>query len=180
MSRPSAFTLKVRYWAVPTVLDSRGPSEAPPYDRRMTEQADESFDTESRRYGSLEQALRDKQVPLGNHTLIRRFTSAIGIEGYYERAGYIKGVRTDGGPALNIHFGWTNGFASEKEVLRAAGPEPQRWQSQRGTGQWGVTHPAHGPGGGGGPGGNPVAPPDVCPRCNMELLPGGRCGSCDD
>jgi hypothetical protein len=137
-------------------------------------------DGDARRYRSLDEALKLRKIPLENHKLIRRFTSAIGIAGYFDRGVYIKAVRANGGPALNIAYGWSNGFISEAEVIEAAGPEVSRWPSGRGTAQWGVSHPVHKTSGGGGGATTPSREYGVCPTCNYALLPGGRCGHCGD
>ena len=106
-------------------------------------------DDAGRRYASLDEALRDRKVPLENHPLIRALTSRIGVEGYYGMVGYIKAVRRGDGPALQIHYGWTNGFRSRDEALQAGGDTVVAWPSQRAIDQWGVSHPVHGSSSGG-------------------------------
>ncbi|WP_444663619.1 hypothetical protein ACT17Q_15740 [Cellulomonas sp. CW35] len=102
-----------------------------------------------RRYASLDEALRDHKVPLENHALIRAITSRIEIKSFYAITGYIKAVRSHVGPALQIHYGYTNGFLSREEALHAVGDHVEIWPSRRGTGQWGVSHPVHGSASGG-------------------------------
>lgn len=133
----------------------------------------------SRQYARLDQALLAHGIPLENHALIRRVTHAIGIDAFYERGTYIKAVRAQGGPALQIHYVWTDGFVSEHEVVTAAGEDTPRWRSDRGRGQWGIDHPVHGHPSAGGGSKPRTRHYGVCPRCHMQLLPGGRCGDCD-
>lgn len=78
-------------------------------------------DTNRTEYPSLGEALRDMKVPLENHRPIEQLTSAIGIASYYGASGYIGAERRDGGPALHIASGITNGFVSEVELLDAVG-----------------------------------------------------------
>lgn len=157
-----------------TVTDASSP--AAPFDE--TEGADDSA-VDARRYGSLSEALRDRRIPVENHTLIGRLTDAIGIAAYFERGAYIRADRRDGGPSLTINSGWTNGFVSEDEIVAAAG-DVERWPSSRGTGQWGVTHPVHGPGGGGaGVGKHEKRSYGTCDKCFMEFSAQGTC-QCDD
>lgn len=102
-------------------------------------------DAPQRQYASLTHALDAHGIPSENHTLIRRFCEEVGILSFHERSGYIKAVRADGGPALQITYGFTNGFLSEDEVKRAVGDDARCWASRRGTGQWGVDHPINKP-----------------------------------
>lgn len=132
---------------------------------------------DGRRYASLAHALESRNIPRENHDLIKRFTAALAISAYYERGSYIKAVRSDGGPPLHINFGWTNGFRSEDEVIRAAGNDAERWRSARGRGQWGVSHPANKMRSG------EKAKPTrrqfgSCPTCHLALPATGRCDDC--
>lgn len=86
------------------------------------------------RFASLSDALREHGIPLENHSFIRRFTDAIGIEAYFGTTEYIKAVRTGAGPDLNIAYGWSNGFVSEEEARLATGDTTQVWTSSRATG----------------------------------------------
>lgn len=100
-----------------------------------------------RRFATLDAALAAHRIPPENHTLIHRFSDALDVVAFYGLKGYIKAERRDGGPTLQINFGWTNGFRSRDEVVHALGDllpligEQGIWPSTRGTGQWGVTHP---------------------------------------
>lgn len=97
------------------------------------------MNTHPGRYSSLDAALRDNHLPLENDPQIRHFVSALGITDFYRRSGYIQARRPAGAPgrALHIHYGYTNGFASEEEALDAAFGIADPWKSNRG---WGVTH----------------------------------------
>lgn len=132
----------------------------------------------ARIFTSLRDALAAYRIPEENHTLIRRFCEHLGIVDYEERAGYIKAVRPDSGPALQINFGWTNGFRSEEEAHAAAGADAKVWPSDRATGLWGVTHPLNAIGHGGG--GPEKAAPDygTCPNCFLTLPATGACDNC--
>lgn len=94
-------------------------------------------------YESLDEALREMHIPLENHPTIRNVTTAIGTKHYIRTGSYIKAVRLSGGPALNIHYGWTNGFESRDEAERATQGLVEVWPSGRGQGQWGITHPVN-------------------------------------
>ena len=128
-----------------------------------------------RRFDSLEQALAAHKIPLENYAVIRRFTDAIGISGFYGTSSYIKAVRRGVGPALNINYGWTNGFVSREEAVAAAG-DVEVWTSSRGTGQWGITHPVHGsPSSGGGGAAAKDRDYGTCERCFMKFTSAGNC-----
>lgn len=125
-------------------------------------------------------ALSQGHIPIENHAFIRRFCRDLGIADFKVTGSYVKGLRPEGGPALNICSGYTNGFRSEAEAQAAAGETGECWPSGRGDGQWGVTHPVHGHESSGGNASSP--PPDhgVCPSCHMSLPATGRCDICDE
>ncbi len=135
-------------------------------------------DGADRVFRSLADALASHQIPDENHALIRRFCEHVGISRYEDRAGYIKAVRADGGPALQINFGWTNGFRSEAEVREAVGDDASYWESGRGTGLWGVTHPINNIGHGGGGTVKVTADYGTCPTCFLKLPATGTCDDC--
>ena len=139
----------------------------------MTEVPD---DASSRVFKSLANALAANEIPVGNHALINKFCEYIGIDRYEDR-GYIKAVRADGGPALQIHYGWTNGFQSEAEVLAAVGEAPF-WPSERGTGLWGVSHPVNNLDHGGGGPAKHLREYGTCPKHFLKLPATGICGEC--
>ncbi|QVI26768.1 hypothetical protein MN2019_21235 [Mycolicibacterium neoaurum] len=96
---------------------------------------------------SLTSALAKARVPAANHDFIRRFASAIGIARYEAMAvdttkPYVLATRHDGLPPLHIHYGFTSGFATEEEVVRAAGNDVTRAPSSR-KGTWYVAHPVN-------------------------------------
>ncbi len=82
------------------------------------------------RFESLDDAMRVMGVPLENHRFFRQFTAAIGVAKYYRTSSYIKAVRIDNGPALQIAFGYTNGFLPREEALNASG-NTEPWPSAR-------------------------------------------------
>ncbi|MCV7358913.1 hypothetical protein H7K04_26075 [Mycolicibacterium fluoranthenivorans] len=131
---------------------------------------------------SLHGALSKARIPAENHEFIQRITAAIGIAGYRAMAvdsskPYVLTTRRDGQAALHIHYGFTNGFTSEDEIVRAAGQGVERQESSR-RGTWYVAHPL-----------TKVAPRGERSRdvrreggfcsCGMQLSVSGVCGSCD-
>ncbi|OMC01065.1 hypothetical protein A5733_03270 [Mycobacterium sp. NS-7484] len=137
--------------------------------------------TDDEALDSLLGALSKTRVPVENHGFIRQFTTAIGIVEYraVERSDkpYVIATRSDGRPDLHIHYGFTNGFISEEEIVRVAGSGVGRAPSSR-KGTWYIEHPVtrvhHGA----------ERPRDVrrtagfC-RCGMQLSVTGVCGNCD-
>ncbi len=99
--------------------------------------------TGHRRYPSLHAALHAQRTPAENQSFIERMLEPIPTTAYIQRADYIKVVRADSGPALEIHYGWSSGFRTEEEAVAAAGGEAH-WPSARGDGLWGVDHPVRG------------------------------------
>lgn len=137
-----------------------------------------SDEATNRIFRSLADALAAHRIPDENHALIRRLCEHVGIERFEDRTGYIKAVRGDGGPALQINYGWTNGFRSEIEVRTAVGDDASYWESGRGTELWGVTHPVNNIGHGGGGPAKDVADHGTCPNCFLELPATGICDNC--
>ena len=129
---------------------------------------------------SLLAALSKAKIPSENHAFITQFTSVIGITGYTAVDGsnpYVRAVRRDGLPDLYINWGFTNGFVSEDEIVRAAGRGVERKQSSR-KGTWYVAHPltrVHA----GSPRSQDVRREASRCRCGMELSLTGVCASCD-
>jgi hypothetical protein len=105
-----------------------------------TDSADDDATGAEQYYASLDDAFRDKKTTLANQAFIRRLLSSIKVEGYAGRSGYIKVVRGDGYPAVQVHSGYSNGFQTEAEITRGVG-DVDRWLSRRLRGTWGVTHP---------------------------------------
>lgn len=131
-----------------------------------------------RAYNSLEDALRDRHLPVENQAFVRTLLSALDVEGYFERSGYIKVTRAGGGPAIAIHYGYSNGFRSEDEIVRAVG-DVERWPSARGKGLWGVAHPTNRPHSGGGGTKRDRLELGTCTTCGMQLPATGKCDYCD-
>ena len=146
------------------VADDAGQGEEEPVD--MSE-------VDGRQFDSLNDALRVVRIPIENHRFIQRWVDSVGIGSFFERGSYIRAVRRGAGPALEIHSGYTNGFVSEEEVVQALGDE-RMWPSNRGTGQWGVTHPKAGHARNGVPKGTH---PDygTCPECFVAFSAAGTC-----
>ena len=95
----------------------------------------------SRRYATLDEALDAFRMPAANRAFIAEYLRLVDPIGYYGRSGYIKVIRRDGGPAIQIHAGHATGFQSEAELRLTVGDEAPVWESDRGSGLWGVTHP---------------------------------------
>lgn len=137
-----------------------------------------------RPFATLSQALAAHRIPIENHALIRTFTDEIGIAGYWGMQGYIKAERRGAGPALNINPGWTNGFRSREEVLRAIGElqavvgDDGVWTSDRGTDQWGVSHPLNRIGQSGPEVARQERDYGTCPQCFCKFAANGTC-QCD-
>lgn len=131
-----------------------------------------------KQYSSLEDALSRFGIPDGNRALIRTFVERLGIAAFYETSGYIKAVRTGGGPDLHIASGWTNGFVSEAEILEVAG-DIDRWGDDERARVWGISHPDNRIGhGGGGPIAKSQRDYGSCPTCFIGFAANGECG-CD-
>jgi hypothetical protein len=90
-------------------------------------------------FDSIEQAFVRYGTPVGNLELLRRMAAAVGPEAIVGFRTYFKLERTAGGPALEVHDGYTTGFRSESDAERLAGDRP-RWPSRRFRGAWGITH----------------------------------------
>ena len=89
---------------------------------------------------SIEQAFVRYGTPVGNLELLRGIAAGVGegatLHGFRT---YFKIERPGGGPALEVHDGYTTGFRSESDAQRLAGDRP-RWISRRFRGAWGITH----------------------------------------
>ena len=126
---------------------------------------------------SLTESLAKSKIPVENHGFIRGFTDAIGIAGYYHRGDYIEAVRRAGGPNLYIHYGYTNGFISEAEVVRAAGNADREASARAGT--WVVWHPINKKHASSARSADTRREPGLCPGCHMQLPATGQCDNCD-
>ena len=130
---------------------------------------------DGRQFSSLNDALRVVRIPLENHRFIQTWADAVGVGSFFERGSYIRAARRSNGPAVEIHSGKTNGFASEEEIVETLGGV-RRWPSNRGTEQWGVTHPKAGHA----VSGSRVAKADhpdygTCPVCLTTFAAAGTC-----
>lgn len=126
-------------------------------------------------YASLDDALAKFGIPDRNRAFIRKFMGGIPIAGYYETSGYIKAVRANGGPDLNIASGWSNGFESEAEIIELLG-DVERWGDGDRFPLWGVSHPENRIGhGGGGPSSSGPRDYGTCPTCFTGFSASGQC-----
>ncbi|KQO98511.1 hypothetical protein ASF30_10645 [Leifsonia sp. Leaf264] len=140
---------------------------------------DEVVETvDDRDYGTLQEAFQQHRRSFANQQFLAPIAEKFDAAGYSGRSAYIKVSRRDGGPALEIHAGYTNGFASEDEIVRIFG-DVERWHSGRGTGLWGVTHPDHGsPRNGTGRSTKDKRYGGECPTCGAVLPLSGTCDFC--
>ncbi|OYN79556.1 hypothetical protein [Mycolicibacterium sphagni] len=130
---------------------------------------------------SLLAALAKARIPVENHELIRRLTTAIGITEFraVDSSGkpHVMAKRRDGLPDLHIYYGYTSGFTSADEGLQAAGHGAVcRPSSRRGT--WYVEHPTNQVRAGGERSDNVRREAGFC-SCGMQLSLTGSCSSCD-
>ncbi|WP_156761577.1 hypothetical protein [Microbacterium karelineae] len=147
---------------------------------------------------SLDEAFRRYRTPPANQVLIRRIVESTDVASLVGFDTYFRVNRRGGGPALEVHAGYTNGFRSESDVMRRAG-ETERWPSRRFQGAWGVTHPEAAPVVEKKPARRsprqsaprqsaprpsarqaaPERPEAICPTCFMVLPATGICDTCD-
>lgn len=140
------------------------------------------------RLDSLDDAFARYGIPVGNRALIQRIHDNAGASRLIGFSDYFRIERRGGGPALEVHRSYTNGFRSEQDAKKSAGDAP-RWPSRRLHGSWGVDHPEIGrveeP-----PARKRAAPvrrptvPErqaaVCPNCFLEIPATGVCSSCGE
>jgi len=138
-----------------------------------------------RRYPTLDAAFEALGTPQANRGMIRQFTSALGITAFIERSGHIRAERSDGLLALEIHYGYTNGFQSRDEIMGAMGDlisllgHEDVWPSQRARDTWGLTHPVNGLGKADSTkGSGQERDYGTCHRCNHRHAANGTC-ECD-
>jgi hypothetical protein len=133
------------------------------------------MDRELTQYSSLDDAFVKFGIPDGNRKFVRDFVQKVGISAFYETSGYIKAVRSAGGPDLHIASGWSNGFVSEAEIVELIG-DVDRWGDNERARLWGVSHPVNRIGhGGGGDGGRTSRDYGTCPNCFTKFSASGGC-----
>ncbi len=88
---------------------------------------------------SIEEAFVRYGTPVGNLELLRGIAQGVNASAIVGFRTYFKLERSAGGPALEVHDGYTTGFRSETDAERLAGDRP-RWPSRRFRGAWGITH----------------------------------------
>ncbi|WP_110588123.1 hypothetical protein [Microbacterium suaedae] len=142
---------------------------------------------------SLDEAFRQYRTPPANQVLIRRIVDNTDVAELIGFGTYFRVNRRGGGPALEVHAGYTTGFRSESDAVRRAG-EVERWPSRRFQGAWGITHPEAeavvekkparrsprqaSPRQPARPSA-PEKPEPICPTCFMVLPSTGICDTCD-
>lgn len=130
---------------------------------------------------SLIATLTRARIPAANHEFIRRFTSAIGIADYRAVVRpdkpYVIAARRDGLADLHIYYGYTTGFTSEDEIIRAAGKGSGRAPSSR-KGTWYLEHPTNQVRPGGERSHSVRREAGYC-DCGMQLSLTGVCDNCD-
>jgi len=132
--------------------------------------------TDHRTFTTLDEALRAQRIPLENWSLIRAITRSIGISHYEERSSYLKTIRRDGGRALRIHSGWTEGLESEEEAAPFRDFENSSNEVWSDESSWVVGHPLNQIRGSAGSRASPSPEPEICTHCFMTLP---RSGTCD-
>lgn len=139
----------------------------------------DGFADTDRRYDSLTEAFADKRTSLENQPFIRRIVESIGVAALFEREGYIKAVRLEGGPDLRIFTGYTNGFQNSQEIVEAVG-NAHLWRSKRRTvlEPWGVDHPDHGTSMIGTNSKSRKVEGGLCAECSNVLPLSGVCNFC--
>ncbi len=121
------------------------------------------------------------RIPTENYEFIRQITTAIGIASFCAITEpdhpYVRADRSDGLPSLRIYYGFTNGFTSEAEGLRAAGDGAECKPSLR-NGTWYVAHPVTKIRAAGSKPRDTRREAEFC-DCGMQLSLSGVCSSCD-
>lgn len=131
---------------------------------------------EFRQFESIDEALEVRRIPLANRPMIRAFVAAIGCSRFEETTSYIKVTRRDGGPTLQVAYGWSSGFASREEAEMTGAADV--WESKR-QGLFGVTHPVHKYGGSRSGARSPETSGRMCPSCYCEIpLADEECPDC--
>lgn len=155
-----------------------------------------------RRYGSLEETFTERRVPIENRAFLKSLMFRVKIAGLFRGDDWVLVVRADGGPNIQIHPGYTDGFATEQEIIDSVG-EAIRRPSVRPGGGWAVDHPVRVASKEPAPGrpaakkrasaprkaatpATPRTPPqperqhEVCPNCFILMSLAGICGSCGE
>ena len=142
---------------------------------------DESMTAHGETGESLIGALSKARIPAANHVFIGQLCAAIGIGSYrvVDRSDkpYVVAARRDGLRDLHIYYGYTTGFATENEIVRAVGAGAERGPSPT-KGTWYVVHPVNQVRAGGQRGHDVRREGGRC-ACGMQLSVTGVCGSCD-
>lgn len=122
-------------------------------------------------------ALRAFKLPLANQEFLAALEQRIPCLGCKVLDGYIKYFREDKLPALEIHYGYTNGFQSEQEVIQIFG-DVDRSESTRVSNIWWVTHPENKIRESGRSRSMKTSEETYCPGCGMSLPKSQQCEFC--
>lgn len=131
---------------------------------------------------SLLSALTKARIPSENHPFIQRLTDTVGISGYSvvdSDRPYVRAVRRDGHRDLRIDWGFTAGFISREDALRACGGAGDVAPSSSVKGTWYVTHPVNRVHKGSERTRKTQREGGFCGGCGEQLPLTGVCGNCD-
>lgn len=126
---------------------------------------------------SFSEAVREFGLPIENKQFLTMLEGSIPSVGCEVLTSYIKYFRADSLPHLEIHFGYTTGFQSEKEILQIFG-DVERWESKRVKNAWGVSHPLNKIRESGYPQKQNSHRSKFCSICGMQLSQTGLCEFC--
>lgn len=149
--------------------------------QKTSDEKDNAMTTEPS--GPLFSAMMQARIPEPNYHFVQQLLPAldISIVGYrfVDQRGkpYVRAIRTDGRPDLQIYFGYTTGFTPEDDVARIAGGAAVR-EPRSTRGAWYVKHPINAVREGGKKAAGRQRTPERC-SCGMELPLAGHCASCD-
>lgn len=134
-------------------------------------------------YRSVKHALLACGIPTENHPLVEQVCDRLGVIDWVRCSAtddYFRAVRGGKGPDLVVHWGWTDGFVDEEEVLMATDGRWRYVQSDyRGPGMYYVEHPINRlHEGGGGAAGKRERPVEICPIHQVALPSTGLCDDC--
>jgi hypothetical protein len=131
---------------------------------------------------SLLSALTKARITSENHQFIRRLTDRVGISSYAvvdSDKPYVRAIRIDGHRDLHINWGYTGGFISREDALRACGGAGDVAPSGSIKGTWYVTHPVNRVHTRSGHTRKVQREAGFCATCSQQLPLTGVCGNCD-
>lgn len=142
------------------------------------QETNEDSDDDSPNLVPLNEALREKNFPLENLTFLKNLQYSVDSLGCEILDTYIKVLRPDGLPTLDIHYGFTTGFQSPEEIVSIFG-DVDYWESKRLAGTWGVSHPVNRIRESGGTHSSAGKEQVPCPQCGMLMSSAQNCEFCD-